>query len=159
MLKELSKKDKLWRELAIRITGGNRDEADEIVNEMYLRRYDNDRGQPCTDYYIVCTMRSIYLNGKNKNNPIPIAEIFNETLEDEQFEPDDTQQHYLDECAKLPYHKRELLELSYDHSLREIDQEFGINYWSVNRYLTEARKEILKDDFCKYKNKRLKYKR
>jgi DNA-directed RNA polymerase specialized sigma24 family protein len=159
MFEELSKKDKLWRDIALKICGGDKSTADDVVNEMYLRRYYNDRGQQTTDYYILCTMKSIYLNMKKSNRLIAVGDIVTEKADDETFEPTDEQQELLDKAAKLPYTKRELLELNYDNSLRDIQEQFGINYVYVYRSLQEARKEILGENIHLYQNKRLKHKK
>lgn len=159
MLKELSKKDKLWRQIAFKICGGNRSLADDIVQEMYLRRLDNDRGQQTTDYYIICTMKSIFLNMVKTNRLIAVGEIVTEDANEEGFEPDDKQQELLNKAGGLSYTKRELLELNYDNSLRDIQKQFGINYMYVYRAVQDARKEILGKDMHLYKNKRLKHKK
>ena len=39
MLLELSKKDKKWRHIALKLCG-NKDLADDIVQEMYLKLHD-----------------------------------------------------------------------------------------------------------------------
>ena len=158
MLKELSKKDKLWRTLALRLCG-DRNTADDIVNEMYLRRYDNDRGQETTDYYIFCTMKSIFLNMKKTNRLIAVGDIVTEQAVNEMFEPDDNQQELLNKAKELPYTQRELLELTYDNSLRDIQNEFGINYVYVYRAVKRARETILGDNIGQYNNKRLKHKK
>lgn len=159
MLKELSKKDSLWREIAVKICGGDKNLADDVVQEMYIRRLNNDRGQNITDYYIVCTMKSIFLNMKKVNRLLPVGDIVTEQTTDEIFEPTDEQQELLDRASKLSYTKRELLELNYDNSLRDIQEQFGINYVYVHRNIQEARKQILKDKYYLYNNKRLKHKR
>lgn len=156
MLNKLAKKDKLWRQIACKICG-DKFLADDLVNEMYLRRFDNDRGQPTTDYYIVCTMKSIYLNMKQTNKLIAVADLAGPDVEQEAFEPDDKQQELIDKANRLPYTKRELLELNYDNSLRDIEKKFGVNYTYCHRHINEARKQILGDEIHLYKNKRLKH--
>ncbi len=44
ILESLSKKDKYWRQIAFNICK-DKSLADDLVQEMYLRRYENDRGQ------------------------------------------------------------------------------------------------------------------
>lgn len=158
MLSDLAKKDKLWRQIAYSICK-DKVLADDIVNEMYLRRYDNDRGQDLTDYYIVCTMKSIFLNYKKTNRLIPVEEIRTDEYVNGGFQPTDQEKKYLDRAKNLPFAKRELIELNYDYSLREIQQKFGINYGYVHKAVNEARQTILGKDIHKYKNKRLKHKK
>lgn len=158
MLEKLAEKDQLWREIAFKICR-DRNLADDLVNEMYLRRYENDRGQELTDYYIICTIQSIYLNNKKTNKLIPVEEIRTDKYINGRFEPNDYESNILEKAKKLPYYKRELLELNYDYSLREIQKEFNINYGYVHKAIQEARKEILGSEINKYKNSRLKYKK
>lgn len=162
MLKKLSENDELWRIFAYRITG-NKDDADELVQEMYLRRYENYKeGQEFTEYYILCTLKSIYLNSKvtKANKMLVNVEKYFDIPDDViAFEPTDEEYEFIEAAKKLSFKDRELLELSYDMSLREIQDKFKINYGYVYRSVMGARKEILKDKIHKYKNKRLKHRK
>jgi len=160
VLEELSKKDKLWRTYAFQICH-DRNTADDIVQEMYLRRLENNRGQQLTDYYILCTIKSIYNNLHAKKERIICLEDLKQITETtpETFEPDDIQKKLLEKIEKLPFTKKELLELNYTYSLREIQEKYNINYAYIHRKIKETRKEILGNRFSKYKNKRLKYKK
>jgi len=159
MLNELAKHDIKWRQIARRITNGNRTLADDIVNEMYLRRFNNDRGQAVNEYYIVLTMKSIYLNYKKTNKLICVNELrINEPIEPE-FEVDDECQKFINRFNNLTYKEKELIELSYDHSLRDIQEQYNIDYSYSFRTLKKARQTILKDRINEYSNKRLKFKR
>ena len=127
MLSDLAKKDKRWREIAFAICR-DKNLADDIVNEMYLRRYDNDRGQDLTDYYIVCTMNSIFLNYKKTNRLIPVEEKRKDENVNGGFQPTDQEKKYLDRARNLPFAKRELIELNDDDSRREIQKKIVIKY-------------------------------
>lgn len=156
MLKKLAEKDDKWRSIALKITEGDQNLADEIVNDMYIRRYDNDRGQEITDYYVVLTMKSIYLNYKKTRKTVPTDDIII-PYEDNKFEPEDGDEEILRAYSKLSYIERELLELSYHYSLREIEKQFKINYGYVHRVVTGARKKVLGDRISEYQNQRLKH--
>lgn len=158
MLKELSKKDKYWRYIAYKICGC-RNKADELVQEMYIRRYENDRGQEWNDYYIICTIKSIYLNSIKTNKLIIVDEVYDDSQNNTIFEPNDEESEILKKAYKLSNTKKELLELNYDYSLREIEKIYKINYGYVYKLIKQAREEILGDDIGKYKNKRLKFKK
>lgn len=158
MLKKLAEKDKFWREIAFKICK-DRNKADDIVNEMYLRRYDNDRGQELTDPYIVSTMHSIYFNEKKTNKLVPVGEIRTDSIINGKFEPNDAEYKFLTRAKQLKFSQRELLELNYDNSLREIQDKYGINYGYVYKVIKEARQTILKNEIYLYNNKRLKNKR
>jgi len=157
MLNELAKHDAKWRQIACKITSGNKFLADDIVNEMYLRRFDNDRGQAVNEYYIVLTMKSIYLNYKKTNKLICVEELRINEIENEVFECNDEENELIERFNQLPFNEKELLELSYDHSLNDIKQIYGIDRYHTFRTLKKARQTILKDRINEYSNKRLKF--
>jgi len=59
------------------------------------------------------------------------------------FEPTDEQKEILDRIAKLPYHQREIIEESYDRSIRNIAKVYNINYGFVYRELHKALDSVL----------------
>lgn len=156
MLEKLAKDDSKWRQIALMITSGHKDIADDIVNEMYLRRYDNDRGQPITDYYVILTMKSIFLNQKKTNRLINVEEVRNINII-ERYEITDQDKELLDRYNNLSFTEKELIELSYDHSLRDIQKKYGINYGYAHNVITKARKKVLQNRINEYNNKRLKH--
>lgn len=158
MLKELSEKDNYWRIVAYKMCGC-KSLADDLVQEMYLRRYENDRGQKLTDHYVISTILSIYLNRKKTNKLILVDELRTSTQSNGYFEPTDADQRLLDKASQLPFAKRELLELNYDYSLREIQKMFNINYGYTYKLTKQAREFILGKDINKYNNKRLKFRK
>jgi len=159
MLNELSKHDKKWRKIACKITRGNRTLADDIVNEMYLRRYDNDRGQPVNEYYIVLTMKSIYLNYKKTNKLVCVGDIRINEIENETYECNDEENELIERFNQLPFNEKELLELSYDHSLNDIRDIYNIDRYYIYRTVKKAREKILQERINEYSNKRLKFKK
>lgn len=158
LLDDLAKKDNYWRDIAYRICG-DRNEADDLVQEMYLRRYSNDRGQRLTDSYIIQTIKSIFLNRIKTNKYLPVETIFEKANQEQSFEPNDVDQFFLDRIDKLSYTERELVELSYDYSLRDIQKMMGINYGFVYKKVKGARETVLNGYSHKYNNKRLKNKK
>lgn len=159
MLDKLAKKDRLWREIAFKICK-DKTLADDIVNEMYIRRHDNDRGQELTDYYVICTMNSIYMNYKLTNKYVPVENIRTNAVGFVPFEPNDTEYVLLQRAKELPFAKRELISLNYDYSLREIVSRLegsGISYGTINYTLRKSRQQILQNKIHLYKNKRLKH--
>lgn len=153
-LDEIAKKDGYWREAALKICG-DKNVADDVVQEMYLRKYRNDKGKEWNDSYVLATLKSVYMNGVLSQKYYPKEEIYLGTT-DETFEPDDQQQKLLDKVAGLPFAQRELLELTYDYSLREIEKRFGVSYIYAFRQAKKARQTVLNGDFSKYINKRQK---
>ena len=161
MLKEISKKDSYWREKALLICN-DKMLADDLVQDMYLYIYKVKTEHPdktFTDWYIVKKIHNLFLDiCRKKNEPIPIESLF--YLKDEaiKFEPTDYEQSLLDKAKELKWYKQELLEQSYDKSLREISKEYQlVDYGFIHRNLENSRRQILKEDYNKkYNNKRRK---
>lgn len=147
--------DAKWRAIAEKMCG-DYDTAQDIVQEMYLKLMHRKDIQ--VDWFVVMTMRNLWLNGKKKNREDRFPEDWVETSgTTEQFEPNDEQQVYLDRFAELPFLEQEIIEESYDRSLREIGDEFNINYGYVHKVLHRGLKHVLQDDYADYKNSRKKY--
>lgn len=165
-LEELAKKDKLWREIAFNLCR-SKYEADEIVQEFYIRRIDNEEGKSRSgrrngkvntdkwnDYYCAMVLRSIFLNRKKvKKNEIPTDEI-RAGKTDQTFEPNDYEFSILEKTKELTFNQRELLELSYDYSFRGIEERFGVSYIYAYRETKKAREILLNGDLSKYTNNR-----
>ena len=67
----------------------------------------------------------------------------------EGYEVTDESNEILRRFHDLNFTEKELIELSYDNSLRDIEKQFGINYGYVHKILTEARKKVLKKNYNK----------
>ena len=161
-LEELSENDKLWRQIAFKICGC-KTQADELVQQMYIRWIEYGNGAEWNEYYVALVLRSCFLNNLKTNKLVNVSDsgyFHDKTFgfyEQNSFEPDDYEQGLLDKVEELTYNQRELLELSYDYSLRGIQERFGVNYLYAHRELKKARKHILNGDIDKYQNSRLKY--
>ena len=138
ILKELSKKDKLWRQIALRICG-DKMLADDLVQNMYLKLMNKTRW---TDYYVTNCMYWIFLDLKKKAKDVRMEELHYVEDMTRTFEPNDEQQLVLDEFDKLDWVRKELLLERIDKSLRQIEREFNINYGYAYRETTKAKEQI-----------------
>ena len=140
MLQELSKKDKLWRNIAFNICK-NKFLADEIVQEMYLRFHRNPKDE-VNDYYVALVLKSVYLNMlKEKTNAsINSFHYIEDTNID--FEPNDKEQAILDEIDNLTWTQKELLAEVYDRSYREIESIYNINYGYSYLQIKKAKEKV-----------------
>ena len=140
MLQELSKKDKLWRNIAFNICK-NKFLADEIVQEMYLRFHRNPKDE-VNDYYVALVIKSVYLNMlKEKTNAsINSFHYIEDTNID--FEPNDKEQAILDEIDNLTWTQKELLAEVYDRSYREIESIYNINYGYSYLQIKKAKEKV-----------------
>jgi len=135
MIEQLCKKDKFWRIVAYRICK-DKFKADDIVQDMYLRLYDCKK--EINDFYVIITMKNIFLGNIKKESllvPIDRYDFSNENT----FEIDDAESELM---KSLLWWEKELLEISHDKSLREIQKEYNINYQFVNRIIQRARKKL-----------------
>ncbi len=154
MLEELAKKDKRWREVALNICKC-KDLADEIVNQMYLRIYDkNPDKEKLTEWYIITTLRNLFLDHCKQRKYISIETLYH--LPDEQTDKtfsDEEISLIVKASKKLKWWQQQLLIESYDKSLRQVQQEFNINYQFVRRENKKSRRIVLDNDYKPKKSK------
>lgn len=146
MLEELSKKDNIWRDFAYRLCN-DKMLADDVVQEMYLKslRYN----KPLKDAYIKLMLSSIFLDicrKKSNNKTVSIESFYFLKDDSECFQLDDYDLEILKRYNDLDWKQKELIKLSYDKSLRQIEKELPlINYGFAFRQIKEGRAKILKD--------------
>lgn len=133
MLEELAKKDKQWRRIALRICN-NSYLADDIVQEMYIRLHDCKK--EINDFYVVITMRNIFLANLKKDNLL--VSLGDHDIPDKAkvYEYTDKEKELID---SLKWYEKELIEMSYDKSFHEIQRELNINYQFVRRILNKTK--------------------
>ena len=132
MLEVLSKKDDYWRKIALKICK-DKYLADDLVNDMYLKLYNNEKAN--SDWYVIIVIRNLFLDSLKQKREISIDEV---TIKEthNHFEIDDNE---LELIKGLKWWERELLELSYDHSLRELGEKLNINYAFIYRTIKRVR--------------------
>ena len=132
MLEVLSKKDDYWRKIALKICK-DKYLADDLVNDMYLKLYNNEKAN--SDWYVIIVIRNLFLDSLKQKRGISIDEV---TIKEthNHFEIDDNE---LELIKGLKWWERELLELSYDHSLRELGEKLNINYAFIYRTIKRVR--------------------
>ena len=141
-INELAEHDTKWRSIALRITG-NKMSADDLVQDMYLKLMDKDKD--INDYYVTMTLKSIFIDGIRKNKTSLLFEGIDIKDETVPFEPTDEEKEILDKIKELPYRQQEFLAESYDHSLREIESIYNINYGFIYRELHKGLDAVLGD--------------
>jgi len=134
MLEELAKKDDIWRKKALQICK-DRDLADEIVQEMYIKYYKNNVTKT-DEFYVIATLRNLFIDHKKK----PYNSEITEVPEYEKFQTDDKEESIL---KKLDWFEIELIEMNYDKSLREIGREIGWTHDMVRRTILNAKQKVM----------------
>lgn len=148
MLEKLSKKDKQWRQVAFNICKC-KDLSDEIVNRTYMRLYDYDiKEEKLTDSYVIACIYNTYRLYCKEPKHISIDNFYDisEERTDSTF-TDEEINILLKAQTVLKTWQADLLELSYDKSLREIEKKYNINYKYVYDVCNRGRREILGDNY------------
>jgi DNA-directed RNA polymerase specialized sigma24 family protein len=154
MLEKLVQRNKDWQNLAYRICG-NYDEAQDLVQEMYIRLKDYE---VVNEAMVAITLKNMWTNIlKKKNREHSIEGFYSLTYDSQTFEATDKEQKYLDRFNDLPMVQQELIQESFTKSVRQIGEDFNINYGYVHKKIHEGLKKILKEDYKQYKNSNLKY--
>jgi RNA polymerase sigma factor (sigma-70 family) len=165
LINTLAKDDAKWRGIALSITK-DVDEAEDIVQEMYLKfsedNYDNDKYLKVGDGLVILVMRNIWIDRIRKretSKTVRIGEDYDikDNLSD--FDVNDEDKVYVERFNELPMRQQELILESYDFSVREIADRHNINFMYVQRQIIAGIKEVLREDFDKYDNSNLKYKK
>jgi DNA-directed RNA polymerase specialized sigma24 family protein len=154
MLEKLVQRNKDWQNLAYRICG-NYDEAQDLVQEMYIRLKDYE---VVNEAMVAITLKNMWTNIlKKKNREHSIEGFYSLAYDSQTFEATDKEQEYLDRFNDLPMVQQELIQESFTKSVRQIGEDFNINYGYVHKKIHEGLKKILKEDYKQYKNSNLKY--
>jgi DNA-directed RNA polymerase specialized sigma24 family protein len=133
MLDELVKKDAYWRRIAFNICK-NKYLADDIVQDMYVRLHNIDK--KINDWFVVITMRNIFIDHIREEKHTTELPLY--CLEDENNEYDLCDRE-LDLIDSLKWWEKELIEMSYDNSLRQIEKQLNIDHSFIYRVVLKSR--------------------
>ena len=126
MLEELAKKDAQWRKMAFQICK-DKDLADELVQEMYLKLYENTN--LIKDGYIYTVLRNLFYDYAKQQKDI-IVDFSNIEIEDTEYiEPID----YKALIKGLTWYERTMFELSTLVGQRELSRQTGIHIQTIHR--------------------------
>ena len=141
MLNELAKKDKLWRKMSLQICK-DKDFADELVQEMYIKLHDKE--YTITDGFIYVVLNSLFLDVKKKKNRYINIEVdFADNSTDYDIEKDLIIDKAITklpiELKKLSFVERELLLLNQEMSRRKIADQAEINFRFINKTINNTK--------------------
>lgn len=127
MLKELAKKDAQWRKMAFQICK-DKDLADELVQEMYLKLYQNTN--LIKEGYIYTVLRNLFYDYAKTQKDIIVDFSNIEILDDGDYiEPID----YKALIKGLTWYERTMFELSTLVGQRELSRQTGIHLQTIHR--------------------------
>ncbi|MCP4484779.1 MAG: sigma-70 family RNA polymerase sigma factor [Flavobacteriaceae bacterium] len=165
LINKLAEDNDKWINIALSITK-DYDEAQDIVQDMYLKfstdNYDNDKYEKVGDGLVILVMRNIWIDRIRKRETSKtnrIGEGYDVEDKLSSFEFDDENVVYSERFNELPMRQQELILESYDFSVREIADRHNINFMYVQRQIHKGIEYILGDDYDKYNNSNLKYKK
>tara|TARA_R110000803_G_scaffold69058_3_gene131239 strand:+ start:2638 stop:3078 length:441 start_codon:yes stop_codon:yes gene_type:complete len=146
MIEEICKQDAKWRKIAFSMCN-DKMLADDLVQEAYLYLLGCGKDVPKNQqaYFVTRVLWSKFIDYTRKRKDVSLSEFYYLKSIDNTFEPTDEQQRILDNINNLDWVKKELLAESYDRSLREIQEIYGINYGYVYRQVKEAKKIVIDD--------------
>ena len=137
ILKELSKHDKKWREIAFKICN-NKMLADDLTNDMYLRlmHFKN-----FTTPLVRTTLKNLFIDDIRKNKKqkehsteIQVTDVVNEI--------NDYEKRVLNRFYNLPELTQALIKGKAEHSFRELEEDFGVYPMKIYREIKNAKKFI-----------------
>ena len=127
ILAELAKKDAVWRKMAFQICK-DKDLADELVQEMYLKLYNNTN--LIKEGYIYTVLRNLFYDYAKQQKDIIIDFSNIEILDDGDYiEPID----YKALIKGLTWYERTMFELSTLVGQRELSRQTGIHIQTIHR--------------------------
>jgi DNA-directed RNA polymerase specialized sigma24 family protein len=127
ILDELAKKDAQWRKMAFQICK-DKDLADELVQEMYLKLYQNTN--LIKEGYIYTVLRNLFYDYTKTQKDILIDFSNIEILDDGDYiEPVD----YFQLMKGLTWYERTMFELSTLVGQRELSRQTGIHLQTIHR--------------------------
>ena len=135
ILDELAKKDAQWRKMAFQICK-DKDLADELVQEMYLKLYQNTN--LIKDGYIYTVLRNLFYDYTKSNKDILIDFSNIEIIDTEYVEPID----YFQLMKGLTWYERTMFELSTLVGQRELGRQTGIPLQTIHRISKKVKNQI-----------------
>ena len=156
LILELSKQDTKWRSFALKISGC-KSLADDLTNDMYLILSDYKEVKNALVYK--CIYHLFCQETRKRKKEILTSDFLEYNQSEEPKEVNDLEFEILQRFDNIPWRQQELIQLSFEKSLRQIEKEYPmINYAYANRQIKEGIKTVLGDKFeSMYNNTRRKH--
>ena len=159
IINSISKKDAKWRQIAFNICK-NKDDADDLVQEMYLRLYNYDVERWNYSFIILVLWNLFKDSKKSKYKTTEYLDEYETVTNNEKFSFNDRELFILSQVSKLSDDERKLLELNYDLSTCKIANNLDICRIGLHRKMIKIRKKVLKNGYNKeYNNRRFKHRK
>ncbi len=137
MIEALAKKDKHWRDVAYKICG-DKTIADDIVNDMYLRVYDQ-QPQKISEGYVYTIMRNLFIDQTRSRSKISFIDFSNvEVKEQEQTNFPDIEPI----LNTLTWYERTIFKHAVEIGQREFSRRTDIHIQTIHRVTNSVKKKI-----------------
>lgn len=137
MIEALAKKDKHWRDVAYKISG-DKTLADDIVNDMYIRVYDQQPAK-ISDGYIYTIMRNLFIDQARSRSKISFTDFSNiEVQEQEQTIYPDIEPI----LQTLTWYERTIFKHAVEIGQREFSRRTDIHIQTIHRVTNSVKKKI-----------------
>ena len=133
MIKELSKYHNQWINYATKICG-NHDDAQDLVQDMYLKMHDIDK--EVNHSYIYCVIKNIFLDQYRKNKVKEKAVYYQEEYTEQNEEIDFTAA-YEESLKELKSYKQLIVNFSTKDGVNNFARQSGISKATIIRIRNE----------------------
>ena len=132
MIEKLAQHHEDWIKYAINVCG-NRDDANDLVQDMYLKLYDCDK--EVNKSYVYCVIKNIFLDQYRKNK-VKEKTVFYQETETEQEDFDYFEAYEL-AIKELPTYKQLIVKFSTNDGVNHFGRESGISKATIIRIRNE----------------------
>ena len=138
MIDKLALNHNQWIKYALKVCG-NLDDANDLVQDMYLKMYTIDK--EVNSSYIYCVIKNIYLDQYRKNKIKEKTVFFQEEIE-EQSEEIDLTIAYDDALLEMKTYKQLIVNFSTKDGVNSFARDSGISRATVIRIRNEFKQKL-----------------
>ena len=142
-IEEICKHNKKWQSISLSICK-DKTEADEVLQLVYLRLMNITK--EIDDFYVIMSIRNMFYDRKkNKKSKLLVFEMnmANFEREDSIHELTHEEQEIVNIAKEyLTFWELELLDMSSEHSLRQLQERYKIHYKAIFDIIKKSKKTI-----------------
>ena len=144
MLNELSKQDKTWREIAYKICG-DKALADDLVNDMYLRMYEQQPDK-ITNGYVYTVIRNLFIDHTRERSKLVNTDFSNVEILNEEEEQTQQQQPTFEQIAGgLTWYEKTIFVQATLIGQRELARKTDIHIQTIHRVTNTVKNKLWRE--------------
>lgn len=136
MIEKLAQHHDEWIKFALKVCG-NRDDANDLVQEMYLKMHDSQK--EVNNSYIYCVIKNIFLDQYRKNK-VKEKTVYYQEEYTEQSEEIDFTAAYEESLKELKTYKQLIVNFSTKEGVNNFARQSGISKATIIRIRNEFKK-------------------